>query len=87
MTDDDRIHELLGKHLLGRASEDEIRELRARRDADAAFREAMDAAERASRLRTCRTTCARRNSPAGSRAGTGAGSSRPSPPPSPCGRC
>jgi hypothetical protein len=46
--DDDRIHALLGKHLLGRASADEIRELRARRDADAAFREAMDAAERSS---------------------------------------
>ena len=48
MTEDDRIHALLGKHLLGRASPDEIRELRARRDADAAFREAMDAVERSS---------------------------------------
>jgi len=46
--DDDRIHALLGKHLLGRASDDEVRELRARCDADAAFREAMDAAERSS---------------------------------------
>jgi hypothetical protein len=46
--DDDRIHALLGKHLLGRASDGEIRELRARRGADAAFREAMDAAERSS---------------------------------------
>ena len=48
MSDDDRIHALLGKHLMGRASQDEIRELRARCDADAAFREAMDAAERSS---------------------------------------
>jgi hypothetical protein len=44
--DDERLHALLGKHLLGRATADEIRELRARRDADAAFREAMDFAER-----------------------------------------
>jgi hypothetical protein len=43
---DERLHELLGKHLLGRATPDDLRELNERREVDAAFRAAMDSVER-----------------------------------------